>query len=136
MAGTMAAMSDPQYTYDDYEDTRVMRRRDRGIRADDRSRRRAGRGTTVRLAITVVTVITAAFAVILGLDILFELLRANEYNALVIFVDDLAAALSLFFHDLFTPDYRWLRILLNDGLAALFWLAVGRVIVMIIQSLR
>jgi len=90
----------------------------------------------VRVTTTVVTIISGLFAVVLGLHVLFELLGANEANALVVFVNDLARALDLFFHDLFTPDYQWLRILLNYGLAALFWLVLGRVIVMLIRSFR
>lgn len=128
-------MSDHRH-YDDNDETRVMKRRDRAIRADERARSTAGRTTTVRVSTTVVTIITGLFAAILGLHVLFELLQANQQNVLVIFVDDLARGLALFFHDLFTPDYRWLRILLNYGLAALFWLGVGRVIVMIIRSFR
>lgn len=90
----------------------------------------------MRVTTTVVTIISGLFAVVLGLHILFELLRANEANALVVFVGDLARGLDLFFHDLFTPDYRWLRIVLNYGLAALFWLGLGRVIVMLVRSFR
>lgn len=64
-------------------------------------------------------------------------MRANPDNGLVIFVDDVAAVLSLLLRDLFTPDYRWLRILLNDGLAALV-LARPRTrhAVMLVRSLR
>ena len=126
-------MSDPHYVHDDeyYDQTRPMRRRSRAVR-DGRS----GRTTTVRVMTTVITILSGLFAVVLALHILFELLQANPANALVVFVDGLAKGLDLFFHDLFTPDYRWLRILLNYGLAALFWLAIGRVLVMIVRSFR
>lgn len=105
-------------------------------RADERVRDRASRARTIRVTMAVATIITGLFAAILGLQIVFALFNANEANPLVMVVSDLAYTLAWFFHDLFTPDYPRLRILLNYGLAALFWLGVGQAISFLMRSLR
>ncbi|MQA05674.1 MAG: hypothetical protein GEV07_24145 [Streptosporangiales bacterium] len=80
--------------------------------------------------------ITSVFAAILGLQIIFTLLDANTANPLVTLVADLSYTLAWFFHDLFTPDFPQLRMLLNYGLAALFWLGIGQGISVLVRSLR
>ncbi|MQA02706.1 MAG: hypothetical protein GEV07_08315 [Streptosporangiales bacterium] len=82
------------------------------------------------------TIVSSLFAAVCALHILFVLLDANTANPLVIFVTDLARGLALFFHDLFTPQYDWLRLVLNYGLAALFWLGIGRGLVILVRSFR
>lgn len=84
-------------------------------------RRRSGRGT----AVTVIRVVGAVFAGILVLHILFGLLGANPNNSLVATVGDVANALALWFVNLFTMNDANLQLLLNYGLAAIFWLVVA-----------
>lgn len=136
----MADVSDTRYHgneyYDDPRDPREARERERAIREDERVRSRESRATTVRLATAIISVISGLFAAILALHIAFVIFDANSANPLVLFVSDFARGLVLFFHDLFTPQYEWLRVLLNYGLAALFWLGVGRGLVVLVRSLR
>jgi hypothetical protein len=80
----------------------------------------SGRSTAVR----VVTGIGALFAVIEVLYILMVLMGANPANAFFGFIKSLAEPLALFFPGLFTLDNQDLAVLLNYGLAAVFWLVV------------
>jgi hypothetical protein len=80
----------------------------------------SGRGTAVR----VVTGIGALFAVIEVLYILMILMGANPANAFFGFIKSLAEPLALFFPGLFTLGNQDLAVLLNYGLAAVFWLVV------------
>lgn len=144
-------MSDPRYGHTDELTHAYPRESRRGrrtreddtehgysarMRDDERARDRAARARTVRVATAVATILTSAFAAILALQIVFALLDANEANSLVMVVSDLAYTLAWFFHDLFTPDNSMLRIFLNYGLAALFWLGIGQGISVLLRSLR
>lgn len=120
-------MRDDTYDFDRDD----PRRRDQG-----RYRDRESRARTVRLTMAIATILTSIFAAILALQIVFVLLDANEANPLVMLVSDLAHTLAWFFHDLFTPEWPGLRILLNYGLAALFWLGIGQGISFLVRSLR
>ncbi|HEY0636209.1 MAG TPA: hypothetical protein VGD67_01055 [Pseudonocardiaceae bacterium] len=64
------------------------------------------------------------FAVILGLQILFVLIGANTANALVRFIGEWARLLALWFHNLFNTGNFKLDIIMNYGLAIVFWLVV------------
>lgn len=77
-------------------------------------------------AIIWIIAVVAAFFLIL--HIIFVLFEANPGNALVDFVSDVANALAWIFRDLFTPDDRKLRVFLNFGLAAIIYLALGRIV--------
>ena len=88
----------------------------------DRSRR-AGQATR-RTALTISTIADVA-AVFLGLWIVLYLLDANEGNPFVSFVHGTADWLSGWAQDIFTMDTEFLRIILNFGLPALIYLAVG-----------
>lgn len=68
--------------------------------------------------------IGALFAVIEALYILMILLGANQANAFFGFIKSLAEPLALFFPGLFTLDNVNVGILVNYGLAAIFWLVV------------
>ena len=81
---------------------------------------RGGRAT----AGTVVRVIGTIIAVILVAHILFALLGANPDNPLVVWVAQWAGVLALFFNNLFTTGSVALNIILNFGLAAVFWLVI------------
>jgi hypothetical protein len=77
-------------------------------------------------AIIWIIAVVAAFFLIL--HIIFVLFEANPGNALVDFVGDVANELAWIFRDLFTPDDQKLRVFLNFGLAAIIYLALGRIV--------
>ncbi|MFC0429510.1 hypothetical protein [Kutzneria buriramensis] len=81
---------------------------------------RGGRAT----AGTVVRVIGTIIAVILVAHILFGLLGANPNNPLVVFVAQWADVLAIWFRGLFATGSDALNVILNYGLAAVFWLVV------------
>jgi hypothetical protein len=68
--------------------------------------------------------IGAVFAAILALHILFVLLGANAGNKFVQFIGYWAGVLALWFKGLFTTGNGQLDVLLNYGLAIIFWLVV------------
>lgn len=89
-------------------------------RLNPRFRVSSGHGTAAR----VVSGIGALFAAIEVIYILMILMGANPANAFFGFIKSLAEPLALFFRGLFTPDNQDLAVLLNYGLAAVFWLVV------------
>jgi hypothetical protein len=66
----------------------------------------------------------AVIAVILVLNILFALLGANPGNAFVQFVANWAGVLALWFKNLFATGNAQLDLILNYGLAVIFWVFV------------
>lgn len=96
-------------------------------RAEERERARRFRANVVRWAVTVVNVVAAVFAIVLALHIVFVIFSANPHNPLVTFVSHWADGLVVFFRDLFTPADHRVAVLVNAGLAAIFWLIVGRI---------
>ncbi|WAZ26055.1 hypothetical protein STRCI_007599 [Streptomyces cinnabarinus] len=77
-----------------------------------------------RTALTISTIGDVA-AGLLGLWILLYLLDANQGNAFVEFVRDSADWLSEWAQDIFTMDTEGLRVILNYGLPAVVYLALG-----------
>lgn len=88
---------------------------------------------TVNITCTVINVICALFAVVLGLHIVLVLGSANPANGFASFVDSWAQNVSLGLRDLFTPSEPKLRILFNEGLAAIVWLAIGATLTYLIR---
>nr|WP_258198261.1 MULTISPECIES: hypothetical protein [Streptomyces] len=86
-------------------------------------RRDPGSGT--RRAALVIHTIADIAAAFLGLWIVLYLLEANRDNVFVEFVHSVANALAWWSQDIFTMDTESLRVLLNFGLPALIYLAVG-----------
>ncbi|MFJ3336571.1 hypothetical protein [Streptomyces sp. NPDC086766] len=88
-----------------------------------RQRREDGSGTR-RTALVVHTIgdVAAAF---LALWIVLYLFGANQGNVFVRFVRDVADALAWWSQDIFTMDTESLRVVLNYGLPAVIYLAVG-----------
>lgn len=74
-------------------------------------------------------------ALTLVIHILLTVGQANPDNGITIFFADAAKPLSLAFHNLFTPANAELRVLVNEGLAALFWLIVSGVLTKLIRRL-
>ncbi|MEW2401241.1 hypothetical protein [Streptomyces sp. NPDC046862] len=82
------------------------------------------RDTARRTALTVATIADIA-AGFLGLWILLHLLGANTSNVFVEFVHGTADWLAGWSQDIFTMDTEGIRVLLNYGLPALIYLAIG-----------
>ena len=103
--------------------------------AEERSTRnaRAAVGKTVNGAATIVRGVATLFAVVLVAQIVLTLGSANPENGIVKRVADLAEPLALGFKDLFTPDEVKTQVLVNYGLAAIFWLVVGAVLAKVIR---
>jgi len=70
-------------------------------------------------------VIADIVAAIIGLWILLYVLDANPGNDLVVVVQDAARWLAGWSYDLFTIDTDWVRVLVNYGIAAVVYLAIG-----------
>jgi hypothetical protein len=85
-----------------------------------RLRTTSGRGTASR----VISGIGVVFALIEILYILMLVLGANPTNAFFRFIASLAEPLALFFPGLFNTGNANVDVLLNYGLAAVFWLVV------------
>lgn len=85
-----------------------------------RLRTTSGRGTASR----VISGIGVVFALIEILYILMIVLGANQANAFFRFISSLAEPLALFFPGLFATGNYNVDVLLNYGLAAVFWLVV------------
>jgi hypothetical protein len=76
----------------------------------------------------VVTGIGALFAAIEVIYILLIIMGANQANAFFGFIKALAEPLALFFPGLFVLNNNDVGVLLNYGLAAVFWLLVTGII--------
>jgi hypothetical protein len=88
---------------------------------------------TVNIVCTVINVITALFAVVLAVHIVLVLGSANMGNGFASFVDSWAAGVRLGLTGLFSPDSAKLATFLNEGLAALLWLAIGGLLTYLIR---
>lgn len=75
-------------------------------------------------AARVISGVGALFALIEVIYILLLLFGANQANAFFGFIKTLAEPLALFFPGLFNLTNNNLEIILNYGLAAVFWLVV------------
>ena len=82
-------------------------------------------GWGIASLVWLLAVVAAAFLVLYIILVLFE---ANPNNDLVNFISDVANKLAWVFRDLFNVANRKLEIVLNYGLAAVVYLAVGRVV--------
>jgi hypothetical protein len=82
-------------------------------------------GWGIASLVWLLAVVAAAFLVLYIILVLFE---ANPSNDLVNFISDVANKLARVFRDLFDVNDRKLEIVINYGLAALVYLAVGRVV--------
>lgn len=99
-----------------------------GVADADHRRRR-----TVNLICTVINAITVLFAIVLAVHIVLVLGSANQDNGFASLINSWSSAVSLGLRDLFTPDNEKMRTLLNDGLAAIAWLAIGAALTYLIR---
>ncbi|MGQ0842279.1 hypothetical protein [Actinokineospora sp.] len=74
-------------------------------------------------------------ALLLVVHVILVMGNANPDNGITSFVRAMAEPLSLAFKNLFTPDDAKLGVLINYGLAAVFWLAVSSVAARLIRRL-
>lgn len=74
-------------------------------------------------------------ALVLAVHVLLTVGNANPDNSITRFFSAAANPLALAFRDLFTPENEELRVLVNFGLAALFWLIVSSVLSRLIRRL-
>jgi hypothetical protein len=88
---------------------------------------------TVGIVTTIITVITATFAVVLGVHIVLVLGSANMANGFASFVDGWADGVTLGLTGLFTPGDPKIATLLNEGLAAILWLVIGGVLTYLVR---
>lgn len=88
---------------------------------------------TVNVVCTIINVITATFAIVLGVHILLVLGNANMANGFASFVDGWASGIRLGLTGLFTPGEAKVATLLNEGLAAILWLVIGGVLTYLIR---
>ncbi|NGN67122.1 hypothetical protein G5C51_24835 [Streptomyces sp. A7024] len=76
-------------------------------------------------AAVAIAVIADIAAIVIGLWILMYVLDANRTNSLVDFIQDSAAWLAGWSRDMFQVNPDWWRVLLNYGIAAVVYLAIG-----------
>ncbi len=93
------------------------------------------RSNVVGVLAGVVRWIGLAFALVLVLHVLLTVGNANPDNGITTFFSSVADPLSLAFKSLFRPENAELRVLVNYGLAALFWLIVSSVLSRLIRRL-
>ncbi|GGP51093.1 hypothetical protein [Saccharothrix coeruleofusca] len=83
---------------------------------------------SVRVTCAVIDVVCWVFAVVLAVHIFLVVAGANPANGFARMIESWSAGVSLGLRDLFTPASATLRVLLNDGLAAVLWLVIGAVL--------
>lgn len=93
------------------------------------------RAAVVGVAASLVRWAGLLFAVVLVVHVLLTVGHANPDNGITVFFADRADPLALAFRTLFTPADAELRVLVNYGLAALFWLVVSGVTARLIRRL-
>ncbi|MEU6079360.1 hypothetical protein [Streptomyces sp. NPDC047108] len=82
-------------------------------------------GTGANRAALIIHTIADIAAGFLGLWIVLYLLEANQANVFVEFVHGMADFLAGWSQDIFTMETEGLRVLLNYGLPAVMYLAIG-----------
>lgn len=91
------------------------------------------RGQVVGFIAGLVRWVGLIFAAILVLHVIFVIAGANPNNGIVSFVKDWAEPLTIGFKDLFTNNDPKLDVLINYGVAAIFWLVVSAILAKIIR---
>lgn len=92
------------------------------------------RGRGVGLLAGIVRWVGLAFALVLVLHVVFVIGEANAENGIVQWVGDASRNLAVGFHDLFQPADPKLLVLINYGIAAIFWLVVSSIVAKVIRS--
>lgn len=100
--------------------------------------RRSGaeiRGAVVGVIANIVRWAGLVVAVILVVRVLLTVGGANPANGITSFITTCSDQLAWGFRDLFTPTEPKLRVLVNYGVAAIFWLIVSGIIARLIRKL-
>lgn len=97
---------------------------------------RRGWGRFVDVLIHVVRWAGLVCAALLAIHVILTIGNANPDNGITQFVASTADPLALGFQDLFTPADPQLAVLLNYGIAAVFWLVVTSLATRILTALR
>lgn len=103
---------------------------------------RTGRGSSVRgpvrtllrLLASLVWLVAAAFAAALVIHIVLTVFAANPANPITVFFAAAANSLTLGLRDLFVPADPTLAVILNYGLAAIVWLAIGAILARLVRA--
>jgi hypothetical protein len=82
----------------------------------------------------IVTGIGVALALILVLQIVFRLADTNPQNGLVRLVENVANALAIFFRNLFLVDSNVWQVIIDYGMAAIFWLVIAGIIARFVRG--
>lgn len=112
----------------------------RGVPGGERRHRRGSAGLAevrrrvCRVAEIVVRWVGALLSLLMVAHVVLVVGGANPDNAITRFVADWAKPLALGFSDLFTPADPILAVLVNYGIAAVFYLFVTSIAVRIIRS--
>jgi hypothetical protein len=93
------------------------------------------RANVVGVVASVARWLGLAFALVLAVHVLLTIGNANPTNGITEFFATTADWFVLAFRSLFTPDDAKLRVLINYGLAAVFWLIVSAVLSRLIRRL-
>lgn len=93
------------------------------------------RANVVGVVANVVRWVGLLCALILVVHVLLTVGNANPDNGITRFFSSAADPLALAFKSLFMPDNAHLRVLVNYGLAALFWMIVSSVLSRLIRRL-
>ena len=93
-----------------------------------RANRHAGAAIARASIARAVMLLTSAIALVLVAGILLVVLEANRSNELVQFVRDAASLLAGPFDGLFTLDSNKAEKAVNWGIAAVVWVAIGRLV--------
>ena len=94
---------------------------------------RGAGGRVASVLASIVRWVGLIFAALLVIHVIFTVGSANPDNGIVSFVKSWADSLALGFSDLFTPSDEKLRVLVNYGIAAIFWLVVSGILAKIIR---
>jgi putative flippase GtrA len=106
--------------------------------AQDKTARRTPaqvRASIVGIVAGLVRWVGLVIVVILVVRVLLTVGGANPANGITSFITSWSTPLAWGFKDLFTPSDGKLRVLINYGIAALFWLVVSSIVVRIIRRL-
>ncbi|MFJ6670255.1 hypothetical protein ACIQMJ_03990 [Actinosynnema sp. NPDC091369] len=102
---------------------------------EHRTADRSVRARTVSVVAGVLGWAGLLVAVVLVAHVLLTVGGANPANSITTTVATWADRLALGFRDLFTPEDAKLRVLVNYGLAAIFWLIVRSLVLRLVRRL-
>ena len=89
---------------------------------------------TVRVLTGVVRWTGLVLSAVLVLHVIFVVGAGNPDNGIVSFVSEAADVAVIGFKDLFVPEDPKLAVLLNYGIAAIFWLVASSIAVRIVRA--